>query len=273
MAEKKLAGKVALVTGAARGLGRAFALRLASLGADVGIIDVDLHSYKQFAKEEELMTADTTMDEIKVMGVRSFGAEADLTDFDQTKAAVDKIVAELGDIDILVCNAGGGTSTPDDNKASEMHLDQYKTVLARNIDSTVYTCTAVAPMMKKNGYGKIINLCSQAGIAATMDGGYTHYGMAKAAVQRYTQYLSAELGPYNINVNCIAPGFVATARCSGTFLESPKKDLYLEHISLRRFATPEDCAKVVEFLSTDLSDYVTGATIDLTGGTVGKIQL
>lgn len=273
MKTQKLEGKVALVTGAARGLGRAFALRLASLGADVGIVDIDLHSYKSFEKEEALMTADTTMEEIRAMGRCSAGAQADLTQMDEVSAAINKIVSELGEIDILVCNAGGGSSTPEDNKASQMHLDQYRAVMARNLDSAVFTCTAVAPMMKRRRSGKIINLCSQAGLAATMDGGYAHYGIAKAAVQRFTQYLSAELGPFGINVNCIAPGFVSTARCSGTYLESPKRDLYLEHISLRRFATPEDIAKVVEFLSTDLSDYVTGATIDLTGGTVGKIQL
>ncbi|MGI6161576.1 MAG: SDR family NAD(P)-dependent oxidoreductase [Christensenellales bacterium] len=269
----KLAGKVALITGAARGLGREYALHLASLGADVGMIDIDLRSYRLFEKEAALMSADTVMDEVRDMGRRSCGVEADLTDFDQTKSAVDKIAKELGDIDILVCNAGGGTGEPYENKASDMDIAQYKTVLARNIDSTVYTVTAVAPMMKKKRAGKIITVCSQAGLGTSMDGGYAHYGLAKAAIMRYTEYLSADLGAYNINVNCIAPGFVATGRCSGTFLTSPKKDLYLEHISLHRFATPKDIAKVVEFLATDLSDYVTGATLDLTGGTAHKIQL
>ena len=269
----KLAGKVALITGGARGLGRAYALRLASLGADIGIIDIDLKSYEAFEEEKKLMTADTTVEEVRALGRRSCGVEADVSDQKQVLEAVKIVADELGEIDILVANAGGGIGGPDENPASEMNIDHYHTMINRNIHSTVYTVQAVAPMMKKKKSGKIVTVCSQAGLGTTLKGTFAHYGLAKAAVQHYTLYLSADLGQYGINVNCIAPGFISTGRIKKVFMESPKHDSHINETSLRRYGTPEECAKVVEFLCTDLSDFVTGATIEITGGTIGKIDM
>lgn len=269
----KLTGKVALVTGAGRGLGRAYALRLASLGADVGIIDMNLKSYQDFKGEADLMTADTTMDEIIAMGRRSVGVEADVSDKDQVFAAVEKIAAELGDIDILICNAGGGIGAPNLSPASDMNFDHYEKIMGRNLHGTVYTVTAVAPMMKKKGAGKIVTVCSQAGLMTTMDGAFAHYGTAKAAIKHYTLYLATDLGRYGINVNCIAPGFIATGRIAQVFMESPGgQERHMRETSLKRYGTPEDCANVIEFLCTDLSDFVQGCTIEITGGTVGKFD-
>jgi len=268
----KLTGKVALVTGAARGLGRAYALRLASLGADVGIIDVDLKSYREYEGEQALMTADSTMDEIRAMGRRSVGVEADVSNKEQVFAAVQKIAEELGDIDILVCNAGGGIGDPSLSPASDMNFDHYEKIMGRNLDGTVYTVTAVAPMMKRKGAGKIVTVCSQAGLMTTMDGAFAHYGTAKAAVKHYTLYLATDLGRYGINVNCIAPGVIATGRSAKVVMESGKKDIHMRETSLKRYGTPEDCANVVEFLCTDMSDFVQGCTIEITGGTVGKFD-
>ncbi len=269
--EQKLIGKTALVTGAARGLGRTYALHLARLGADVGVIDVDLESWRAYEQEAAAMTAPTTMDEIRALGRRSAGAPADVGDFRQVEAAVSAIVAELGDIDILVCNAGGGIGGQKENPASAMDLEQYHAVIDRNLHGTVNTVTAVAPMMKRRRSGRIVTVCSQAGIGITREGTFAHYGTAKAAIRQYTQYLSADLGPFGINVNCLAPGFIMTARISDLFMSSPEAPTYIAHTSLRRFGTPDDCAKVVEFLVTDLSDFVTGACIDVTGGTVDKL--
>ncbi len=269
--QKKLLGKTALITGGARGLGRVYALHLAALGADVGIIDIDLRSYRDFAAEQDLMTAETTMAEIIQAGQRSCGREADVSDWEQVSKAVDEIAEELGGIDILVCNAGGGSGGFADNPASDMDLEQYHTIMARNLNGTVYTVKAAVPHMKKKAGGKIVTACSQACLGITRNGTFAHYAIAKAAIMKYTRYLSADLGPYGINVNAIAPGFILTGRIKEYFLNSPDRDKFLEHTSLRRFGTPEDCAKVVEFLVTDLSDFVTGTIIDVTGGTIDKL--
>ncbi len=265
----KLSGKVALVTGGARGLGRAYALRLAELGADVGVIDINLHSYKDFAKEESALTADTVVEEIRAMGVKAAGAEADISNKEQVDAAVKKIADELGDIDICVCNAGGGSGEFWQNTASTLNFDEYHKIMGRNLDGMIYTVNAVAPMMKKNKYGKIVTVSSHNGIEIGHRGGYVHYATAKAAIRFYTLAASVDLGPYGITVNCIAPGYIATGRLMDQFVKAGVEK-YTNHTSLKRLGTPEDCANVVEFLTTDLSDFVTGVTIAVTGGTTQK---
>ena len=139
-----------------------------------------------------------------------------------------------------------------------------------NLFGTVYSCNAVAPIMKQQRSGKIITVSSVAGIAPSVDGGYAHYGAAKAAMAHYTRYLAQDLGPFGITVNCIAPGVIATARIMATVIPGSiqsNRDR-AELVALRRLGTVEDCAKVVEFLATDLSDYVTGAVIPIDGGLV-----
>lgn len=267
---KRLDGKTALVTGAARGLGRAYAIRLAELGANVGVIDIDLKSYKAFEGEEKLMTAETTMDEVRALGVKSAGAEADITNREQVFAAVKKIEEELGPIDIVVCNAGGGMGAPDGNKAANMNWEQFYAVTERNYYGTVYTCNAVVPGMMERGYGKVINVISVGGLVANSDGSYAHYGSAKAAIRHYTMLLAQQAGRHNVTVNAIAPGFIATGR----LIENYKKageGTFLRNVAMKRFGTVEDCANVIEFLATDLSSYVNGAVIEVTGGTVGRM--
>jgi 3-oxoacyl-[acyl-carrier protein] reductase len=130
-------------------------------------------------------------------------------------------------------------------------------VLDVNLMTCMYTCMAVAPYMKQQRSGKIVTVSSVAGIDA--NGGYHPYGLAKAAIVHYTRSLAQELGPYNVNVNCIAPGIIRTGRLGD-------RSAMARAIPLRREGTIEDCAKVVEFLATDLSDYVTGRTIIIDGG-------
>lgn len=264
---RKLSGKTALITGGARGIGRSYALRLADLGANIGIIDLDLHSYKQFEAEVANMSADTVIDELKNKGVEVAGAEADVTDFDQVNKAVSKITSELGDIDILVANAGGGLGRLTEGIASSMNLELFQKVIERNLYGTVYTVTAVVPMMKRKRNGKIVTVSSQAGLQSNPDGAYAHYGTAKASIIMYTKYLAQELGPYGITVNCIAPGYIGTGRLLEEF-EKIGIDNITKNIALNRIGTPEDCAKVIEFLTTDLSDYVTGTVIDVGGGCI-----
>jgi 3-oxoacyl-[acyl-carrier protein] reductase len=268
----KLTGQVALVTGAARGLGRDYALHLASLGAAVGVIDINFHSFEDFKGEAELLTADNVIDELRAMGVPACGATADITDREQVFAAVQKIADELGDISIVITNAGGGMGPPDGNKASSLDWDMYHTVINRNLHGTVYTVNAVVPMMKKNRHGKIVTVASVGGLVTNSDGSYSHYAMAKAAVIHYTHYLAAELGEYNINANCIARGYMATGRLKEQYHQAGE-ETFLSRSSIKRFGTPEDCSKAVEFLVTDQSDFITGHVLEVSGGVSGRIRV
>jgi len=148
-----LEGKTALVTGAARGLGRAYALHLAAAGADVAVLDVDLHSYREYEAEEALMTADTTADEVAALGRRTLAIEADVTDIAAMHAAVARIDREWSRLDVVVCNAGGGLGSPFEARASELDLDEFDAVIKKNLYGTVNTCVAVAPILKRQESG------------------------------------------------------------------------------------------------------------------------
>ncbi len=266
----KLDGKVAVVTGAARGLGRAYARRLAGLGAKVAVTDIDLHAYREFAAEAADMTGDSTVAEIEAAGGTALGIEVDVRDAAAVGAMVRQVTEAWGRIDVLVANAGGGRGRPVDTKAAALDPELLQLVTAMNLFGTVYTVNAVAPVMKAQHSGKIITVSSVAGTAPSIDGGYAHYGAAKAAIAHYTRYLAQDLGPYGITANCIAPGVIATGRIMQTVIPGSAQSNRdrAELVALRRLGTVEDCAKVVEFLATDLSDYVTGAVIPIDGGLV-----
>ncbi len=266
----KLDGKVALVTGGARGLGRAYAKRLAALGAKLAVADINLRSYEEFADEARDMTADTTVAEIEASGGAALGFEVDVRDNAAVEAMAAAILERWGRIDVLVANAGGGRGRPIDTKASSLDPALLHLVTEMNLYGTVYSCNAVAPVMKRQRSGKIITVSSIAGTAPSADGGYAHYGAAKAAVAHYTRYLAQDLGPFGITANCIAPGVIATGRIMATVIpgSSQSNRDRAELVALRRLGTVEDCARVVEFLATDLSDYVTGAVIRIDGGLV-----
>jgi NAD(P)-dependent dehydrogenase (short-subunit alcohol dehydrogenase family) len=264
----KLAGKVALVTGSARGLGRAYALHLARLGADVVINDIDLHAARQY-NEELSAGAETVSDEIRMLGRRSMGIVADVTDPENCKDMVEQIVNQLGRLDILVNNAGGQLAPNERSYASAMPVEDLQWIMNINLMGTIYCCQAAAPVMKEQRTGRIVNVGSQAGLRASGSGGgfFAHYGVAKAGIHHYTRYLAAELGPFGINVNCIAPGLILSSRAVAGGRNSEESRARNEpQIPLRRMGLPEDCAKVVEFLVTDLSDYVTGQIIVIDGG-------
>ena len=274
MSEKKLAGKVAVITGGARGLGRGYALRLAGLGANIAIIDRNLKAADVYEFEKADMTAETVMEECEALGVRSIGIEADLTDREVTEKAIAEVVEKLGRIDIAICNAGGGTVTFADERedgdatsgdinttgsTSKCPQEMLTRVLDINLMTCMYTCMAVAPYMKAQKSGKIVTAASVAGIQASP---YYHpYGTAKAAIIHYTRSLAQDLGRYNINVNSIAPGIIRTGRLGDRAHLS-------KLIALNREGTVEECVGVVEFLVTDLSDYVSGVTIPIDGGQI-----
>ena len=252
---KKLTDKVVLVTGAGRGLGRSYALRLAQLGADVVVNDVNLASAKQYNEE---LSADTVVEEIRNLGCRSFGVEADVSQKATAAEVVNHIASEWGRLDILVNNAGGGLRPPGEPSEEEY----FRFIMEINLMSAVHCCLAAKEPMQRQRSGKIINISSLAGLRGTEGG--PPYSIAKAGVAHYTKVLAKELGPYGVNVNCIAPGYILSSRKIAEGMGAGKDAA--DHIPLGRFGKPEDCAKVVEFLATDLSDYVTGQCISVCGG-------
>lgn len=279
MSAKKLTGKVAVVTGGARGIGRGYAIRLAQLGCDVAIIDRNLKSYAVYEFAKSQMTAPTVMDECKALGVKAMGFEVDLSNREETECAITDIIGKMGHIDIVVCNAGGGIYKfadevdPNNTEAkregesgvidlstkglpSDCPQDMLIKVFNNNLMSCIYTCMAVAPYMKKQNSGKIVTMSSIGGIYP--DGRYFPYGVAKSAIIHYTSNLAKELRPYNINVNCIAPGGIKTGRV--------RVDESSNRAGLLRPGTIEDCTGVLEFLVTELSSYVTGQVIVVDGG-------
>jgi len=265
-----LAGRTALVTGAARGLGRAYALHLARLGADVAVLDIDLHSYREYEAEQALMTADTTAEEVQALGRRSRAIEADVTSFAEMQEAVEAIVGDWGRLDIVVCNAGGGIGSPWSARASELDMVEFDAVMRKNLYGTVHTCVAAAPVLKSQAYGKIITVASISGLRGGREGTYSHYGVAKAGIAMYTRYLAQDLGRWNITANCIAPGYVATGRLALAFedMDEDTKVSLNTLNALGRPATPEDCARVVGFLASPASDYLTGVVLPVDAGTV-----
>lgn len=256
--QEKLKGKVAVVTGSGRGLGRAYALRLARLGADVVINDINLDSAKQYDEE---LTAATVMDEVRDLGRRSLGIEADVSKKAEVDAMIGQVLDEFGRVDILVNNAGGGLVPPGEHSEEEV----FRYIMDINLMSTVFCCQAAGEPMMRQRSGKIVNVSSLAGLRGR-DGG-PPYGIAKAGIAHYTKVLAAQLGPHGVNVNCIAPGFIMSSRKIAEGMGGPGRG-EVDRIALGRLGKPEDCAKVVQFLVTDLSDYVTGQCISVCGGIV-----
>ncbi|MET0580199.1 MAG: SDR family NAD(P)-dependent oxidoreductase, partial [Ilumatobacteraceae bacterium] len=242
-------------------------LHLAELGADVAVLDVDMHSFRDFAAEAEQMTAGSVGEEVRALGRRSIELEADVSDAGTVEAAVARVRDEWDRIDVLVCNAGGGMGRPRDSRASSMDLDAFDAVVRRNLYGTVHTCTSVAPIMKEHGSGRIITVASGAGLRPSKDGGYAHYGVAKAGVVMYTRYLAQDLGRFGITANCIAPGFIGTGRLMEGFGDN--EEVIARGVPLRRIGRTEDCASVVGFLAGPGAAYITGTVIPIDGGSGG----
>ena len=261
----KLKGQVALVTGAARGIGLAHAVRLAKLGTDVVVNDINLESFKEF---DESLEAESVVALLESHGVRAMDIEANVCDEQDAKGMVDQTAAEFGRLDILVNNAGGIAGLAKESYAATVSDEDIRNTIDRNLMGTVYCSQAAAVHMKAANYGRIVNTSSQAGMRAQPNGNYASYGMAKAGVISWTQYLAQELGRYNITVNALSPAYVATERLMRqSFGEITDVRRQLK-VPLDRLAEPDDIAKVMEFFVTDLGDYVTGQTISVCGGAI-----
>lgn len=263
----KLEGKVALVTGASRGIGRSHALRLARLGADIVVNARNLESSEEFGEE---MTAPTVMEEVQALGVRCIGIQADVGKKDQVEAMLKRALDEFGHIDILINNAGGLAGEVLRSFASSVSEEDLRATLDRNLMGTIFCCQAVFPQMKALGWGRIVNTAPQGGLQAQQGGIYSSYSVAKAGVIMYMRALAQELAPYGITVNCIAPAFVETKRLAVTVHDAIEgvREQILSQIPIGRLATPEDVSKVVEFFVSDLADYVTGQCLSVCGGAI-----
>jgi len=264
--QRRLDGKVAIVTGAARGLGRAYALHLAALGADVAVADVDFAAATAFGEQMSAASVDL---EIETLGRRSLKFEGDLARAADAQALVAAAVERFGRVDILVNNAGGNVIDFATSAASTTPIEDHRLIFEINFTTMVNCCQAVAPQMKRQGGGVIVNMSSAASVMILAKGMGASYGAAKAAVTHFTRSLAAELGPFGIRANCIAPGFVLTARVVAQMEQrglGAARDA--ARVPLGRYATPEDCALVLEFLATDQSRYVTGQNISVCGGSL-----
>jgi NAD(P)-dependent dehydrogenase (short-subunit alcohol dehydrogenase family) len=256
--------RVALVTGAGRGIGRACAVRLAAAGADVAVLDLDLRSGARYAGEPDGVTTD----DIEAHGRRGLGVQVDLTDREAARAAVERVAAELGRLDVVVNVAGGAITPYARSKPSLTTPEDFQTLIDVNLMSTIHVCQAAIPHLRAAGGGAIVNTASTAAFTVFPDGSNSAYAMTKAAVAHWSRHLAAELGPDGIRVNMIAPGITLTGRVVEESAQTGHADRAISEVPLRRLGQPDDVARVVEFLATDLSGFVTGRCLPVDGGWV-----
>lgn len=247
--------RVAFITGAGRGIGAATAETLAKQGAAVCVADMDIEP------------AEETAARIRAAGGRVMVQAVDVTDRDQVETAIRRTKEEFGRLDILVACAG----ITRDNLLFKMSDDDWFDVINTHLTGSFYAARAAQKYMVEQNYGKIVFISSTSALG---NRGQTNYSTAKAGLQGMTRTLAIELGKFNINVNCVAPGFVvtrmtqATAERLGIDWEEYKKQR-AEAIPLRRVGQPEDIANVIAFLCSDESSYVSGQTIYVAGGPRG----
>ena len=241
-----LDGKVALVTGAARGIGKAIALKFASEGADVAFTDLVINE-----------AAEETVKEIEAFGHKVKAYASNAADFAQTQEVVDQIMADFGHIDILVNNAG----ITKDGLMLRMSEAQWDAVINVNLKSAYNFIHALTPIMARQRGGSIINMSSVVGVSG--NAGQCNYSASKAGLIGLAKSIAKEMGPRGIRANCIAPGFIISDMTKA--LSEEVREQWMKTIPLRRGGTPEDVANVALFLASDLSSYVSGQVIHVCG--------
>jgi 3-oxoacyl-[acyl-carrier protein] reductase len=268
--EIDLSGRVALVTGGSRGLGRADALTLARAGADVVIADILIESDEsgdadrygplaQAARAQGLVMTEATAAEIEAMGRRALALKCDVTDVAQVAAAVERAVTELGSVDILVNNAGTLDHVGQlENQAAEL----WERDLRVNLTGAFNCSRAVWPHMKQRGWGRIVNMAS---VAGTLGGfGQASYSTTKAGLLGLTKSLALEGARHGITVNAIVPGIIGTEAFA--FGNPEMNERMIKRTALRRTGEPQEIAYAVAFLCSDLAAYITGVGLNVSGG-------
>jgi NAD(P)-dependent dehydrogenase (short-subunit alcohol dehydrogenase family) len=247
--DTSLEGTVAVVTGAARGIGRAIALDLARAGADIGL------GLKDAGRDGGLVA------EIEALGRRAVPLAMDVTDLAQSRAALDRAIAELGRLDVLVNNAGGSFL----GNALDVTEEDFDAVWALNTRSTFFLSQHAAKHMRGHGGGAIVNVASQAGLVALP--GEPSYCTAKAAVIHLTRCLAVEWGEYGIRVNAVAPTFIETDGTEPALADPAFRADVVERIAaLHRIGTPDEVSGAVAFLASPAASLITGETILIDGG-------
>ena len=238
-----LEGKVALITGASRGIGKAIALQFAAEGADIAFTDIKVN--------------EDTVKELEALGVKVRAYASNAADFAQTHETVEQILADFGHIDILVNNAG----ITRDGLMLRMDEAQWDAVINVNLKSAYNYIHAVTPIMARQRGGSIINMSSVVGVSG--NAGQCNYSASKAGLIGLAKSIAKEMGPRGIRANCIAPGFIISDMTAA--LPEDVREAWVKQIPLRRGGTPEDVAKVALFLASDLSSYVSGQVIHCCG--------
>lgn len=261
-----LDGKVAIVTGAARGIGRGYALRLAKLGANVAVGDINFDSAKELGIDRPHI-----LDELRAFDVECDAVVCDVTSRESAFELVATTIDRFGRLDVVVCNVGGSGDQPDSYATTTSQADLEAAVVL-NLYGTIYVCQAAAPHLKESGWGKIVVVSSTAAVRSALGGWSAPYAAAKAGILGYMIHLAEELGPFNITVNAIAPGYIKHDRSEA----QKRKSIHDERATywrtaadatcLKRVGTVEDCAGAIEFLCTPLSDFVTGQVLYVDGG-------
>lgn len=244
-----LKGKCAVITGSTKGIGKAIAMKYASLGCDIVI---------NYRSDSDEVNARELNEEIGKLGVNTLIIKANVADFEEAKNLVEKAKEKFGRVDILVNNAG----ITKDNLVLRMTENDFDSVINVNLKGSFNCLKAVTPIMLKQKSGKIINMASVVGVIG--NAGQVNYCASKAGVIGMTKSLARELGGKNINVNAIAPGFIDTDM-TRVLSEDQKKNI-LSQVPLKRLGLVSDIANVAAFLASEDSDYITGQVIHVDGG-------
>ncbi len=241
-----LEGKVAIVTGAAQGIGRAIAEHLAQAGADIAVADLDP------GRSQDTVAA------VEKLGRKALNVKVNVADAGDAKAMVEQVLKAWGKIDILVNNAG----ITRDGLLLRMKEEDWNLVLQVNLNGTFHCTKAVLQPMTKQRYGRIVNIASVVGVMG--NAGQANYAASKAAVIGFTKTVGREYASRNVTVNAVAPGFIDTAMTHG--LPADVKDTLQKQIPLGRLGTPADIAAAVRFLASDEAAYITGHVLHVNGG-------
>lgn len=251
MISLSLENKVAVVTGGSRGIGRAVIDCFAKLGANVVV---------NYVKDKK--AADAAVAQAEQLGMQALAVQADVSHSGDAQRLIDATVQRLGRVDFLICNAGIWEGGPID----QMSEETWNRTIDLNLRGTWAACRAAVPPMKQNGFGRIVIVSSTAGQRG--EANVSNYAASKGGQISLTKSLAAELGPFGINVNCVAPGWVDTDMCADVFAQPDYKKSIEASIPVGRVATPEDIAWPIVFLCTDWGRHINGEILNVNGGSV-----